>query len=61
MLHELQTSREFLFDTTGTGAGASASNSSSAATVAGRRRETDVIMEALLREYLNCSPPKAEP
>jgi hypothetical protein len=59
MLHELQTGRECPLDTTGKTVGAP--ERFSPAIAADRRRETDLIMEELLREYLNSSPPKAEP
>jgi len=58
MLHVLQTRRAFPFDTTGKEVGAS---DSSPAIAADKRRETDLIMEGLLREYLNCSPLRSTP
>jgi hypothetical protein len=52
MLHELQRKLEFRHGATGNETAARASE----ATAAARQRETDLIMEALVREYLNGTP-----
>ena len=56
MLHELQSKLEFPHGATGNETAARASDAPSLATAAARQRETDLIMEALVREYLNGTP-----
>jgi hypothetical protein len=56
MLHELQSKLEFRRGATGNETAARASDTPSLATAAARQRETDLIMEALVREYLNGTP-----
>jgi hypothetical protein len=53
MLHECQTRLEFPYDAAANDAAAKASEGRVLAAAAARQRETDLIMEALLREYLN--------
>ena len=56
MLRELQSKLEFPQGATGNETAARASGTPPLATAVARQRETDLIMEALVREYLNGTP-----
>ena len=56
MQHEIQTKPEFPYGAAGNEAAGRASDRRPPAIAAARERETDLIMEALVREYLNGTP-----